>query len=441
MKLVRRSNIYLALIVAGSCVAGDAMLFGRGSSDPPDIVLVIIDTLRADHLSCYGYGENTSPFIDEIASKGVLFERTYSAASWTAPSAASIHTSLYPFQHGVLTGFAATKKVIRAIPTITLNSIPDEAETIAEVLGQAGYKTFAATDNLNICKQEGFHQGFGAFASYNDRTAEVINDRLRRWKDDIRSANPYFLYIHYNDPHRPYQRRYQWYENRKDKMATLKSDYDSEINYVDAKLKEMFGLFAWDKDTIVIITSDHGEEFYEHGESGHGNNLYVENIHVPLLIYSPGHFEAGRRIAEPVGTIDILPTIRDLAGLPADPNAAGISLVPVVQGAAPSPDPRYLLSHLLRKKEEWREDLLSKSVIWGNLHYIVSVPDKEELYDVELDPGEQDSRIEELHSEAQLMKEYLIDFEETCNRLQQISVQMPLDEDRVKELKSLGYFK
>lgn len=439
----RRRTIHIGIVLVACSLAAACHLHGCGRSNAANVVLVVIDTLRADHLSCYGYDETTSPFLDEIASKGVLFERAYSASSWTAPGTASIHTSMYPFQHGVVTGFAATKKAGESNPTITLNRIPDEAVTLAEVLSSSGYSTFAVTDNLNICREEGFDQGFDNFEPYNDKTAEVINERLAEWKDEITEASPYFLYIHYNDPHAPYLRRQQWYSQRESKTRSRISDYDSEINYVDAKLRDIFELFEWERyrNTIVMITSDHGEEFYEHGESGHGSNLHVETIHVPLLIYSPGDLKAGLRIAEPVSTIDILPTLRDLAGLPADSDDEGVSLVPLTLEGESSRGERHILSHLLRTREEWRSDLLSRSVIWNNWHYIADVPQDERLYDMSLDGKEKDNIIEESLTTARSMRQYLEEFEASCRKLPQASVQVPLTQQRIEELKSLGYFK
>lgn len=438
---MRKRIAGIGMILLLLCVIAGYLLWGTDGQRPADIVFVLIDTLRADHLSCYGYGERTSPFLDEIASKGILFERAYSASSWTAPGTASIHTSMYPFQHGVVKGFAATKKSKEVNPMITLNRIPEEAATLAEVLSASGYRTFAVADNLNICREEGFDQGFDKFKSYNDKTAEVINDKLIEWKDEIKGGSPYFLYVHYNDPHTPYHRRLGWYSERENKTRTRISDYDSEINYVDAKLREMFELFEWDRNTIIVITSDHGEEFYEHGASGHGNNLHVQTIHVPLLMYLPEGFEPNLRIAEPVSTIDILPTLRDLAGLPVDSTDEGITLVPLMRGDGDASHERYLLSHLLRTRDEWHSDLLSRSVICGNWHYIVDVPHKELLYDMGLDFIENDNKIEQLRPTAQSMRRHLDAFESSCRRLRQVSVQVPLTEERIKDLKSLGYIK
>jgi arylsulfatase A-like enzyme len=164
------------------------------------------------------------------------------------------------------------------------------------------------------------------------------------------SAQPYFLYVHYNDPHQPYNRRKPWFAVEGSKPVTRVTAYDSEIGYVDSKIEEAFTLFGWDSGTLLIVTSDHGEEFYEHGELGHGHNLYSQTTHVPLVVYPAQQAAPGSRIASPVSTIDVLPTIRDAAGLPSSPTDEGVSLLNAAATAKTLPDGgRFLISHLERK--------------------------------------------------------------------------------------------
>ena len=155
-------------------VALAAAVLGASSCDNqqevrPNIVLIVIDTLRPDHLPFYGYDRDTAPFLSSLAEGGVVFERVHSTSSWTAPATASIVTSLNPLQHGVLTGFRMVASLRKIDPTITLNRIPAEVTTVAEVLQEAGYSTYAVTDNINICREEGFEQGFDRFWNYDYR--------------------------------------------------------------------------------------------------------------------------------------------------------------------------------------------------------------------------------------------------------------------------------
>lgn len=414
---------------------------GCGGPAPPNIVLIIVDTLRADHLSCYGYEVDTSPFISRLASQGILFERAYSASSWTSPATASMHTSLYPFQHGVTTGLLATKRGREIDASIKLNRIPDGAVTIAEVLKEAGYSTFAVTDNLNITEEQGFSQGFDRFQNYNYRAADVVNAKLREWRYDIEGSEPYFVYVHYNDPHQPYNRRKPWFKQEGNKPITRVTAYDSEIGFVDSKIKELFDLFEWSDRTFVIVTADHGEEFYEHGELGHGHNLYSQTINVPLVVYPASGFPPGTRTGAPVGTIDVLPTIREVAGLGPGRFDEGVSLLQsALEAGNPGPE-RFLLSHLERRWIGGETGYEMKSVIYSNWKYILTIPGADELYNLKEDLAEKVNLLEERHGAAELLKEHLENFEDECVKLDQIDLEVPVDEELLKELESMGYVK
>lgn len=153
-----------------------------------NIVLIVIDTLRPDHLPFYGYSIDTAPFLNELSAKSVVFENAYAASSWTAPAAASIFTSLYPIQHGVVTGMRAHDIVTEENQSITLNRIPDKLSTIAEVLKGAGFKTYAVADNVNISEEMGFDQGFDKFVNFQYVTAEGVNENLLKWEKDIKKG-------------------------------------------------------------------------------------------------------------------------------------------------------------------------------------------------------------------------------------------------------------
>ena len=171
----------------------------------PNIVLVVIDTLRADHLPFYGYPKETTPFLSELAAQGVVFENAYAASSWTSPATASIFTSLYPFQHGVTMGLLAQMQLIKKDPRIKVNRIPKELTTLPEALRINGYRTFGVSDNFNISENQGFGQGFDRFLSFSHRGGQFINEQILQLKKEILAGGKYFLYVHYNDPHRPYR--------------------------------------------------------------------------------------------------------------------------------------------------------------------------------------------------------------------------------------------
>jgi len=380
---------------------------------------------------------------------------------------ASIFTSLYPFQHGVVTGFLATKQIRNNVnPTIKLNRIPDEITTIAEVFKNAGYKTYAVADNLNICEEEGFTQGFDKFQNYTPLNgdlyegADVVNNKLGEWEKTIKSQHPYFLYIHYMDPHYPYHGRSPWYEKSDIRPLDLISAYDSEISYVDAKIKEMFGLFGWHSNTLLVVTSDHGEEFLDHGGVGHGKTLYSEVVRVPLLMYFPEGGLENRRIENNVSLIDILPTLREFIGLAREENDEGVSLVPFLRRKGfnftgiilflrekvMGFKKRCLFSHLWRKKGEasgknslYKEDTIRKAVIQGDWKHILTLPDFEEVFNLRRDSKERLNIITVVPTITQELRSKLTHFEDNCKKYSQEEVEVPVTEEGLDKLKSLGY--
>ncbi|GAJ09937.1 unnamed protein product, partial [marine sediment metagenome] len=215
---------------------------------------------------------------------------------------------------------------------IRVNRIPEEIITLAEILKEAGYATYSVACNINISRIQGFDQGFDRFQRidyYQDQT--LVNKQLQAWVDEIRSQKKYFLYIHYMDPHQPYHKREPWFgryrQEARDPLSNLVARYDSEINFVDQKIQQMFQRFGWDKNTLMVITSDHGEEFKEHGRLGHGKTLYSEVLHVPLMLYHPGGGIPGKVVDTNVSLVDVAPTITSFVGIPADENHMGLDLL------------------------------------------------------------------------------------------------------------------
>ena len=331
------------------------------TEDLPDITLVVFDTLRADRLSCYGYERNTSPNIDAVAKEGTQFNRAFAVAPWTRPSIASIFTGLHPTSHGA---FEPTR------------SLPEWANTMAEVLQKQGYQTGGFSANANISAVFGFAQGFEYFWCLDDKelldvsTWGEITFRLRRivldlyetaddarlvnaevfpWLDKIDKDRPVFTYVQYLDPHFPYTPPIDLInENGPDYEALLsKTDnqrmraepfpfgertppsdevlqgfsllYDAEIRFMDREFKllldklEVKGLL--DENDWLILTSDHGEEFFEHRQWGHGQNLYDEVIHIPLIIKGPDA-KRGLQVDTPVSLVDLLPTLAGIVDAP-----------------------------------------------------------------------------------------------------------------------------
>jgi arylsulfatase A-like enzyme len=373
----------------------------------PNIVLYVIDTLRADHLGCYGYPRDTSPRLDAFAAGAIRFTHAVAQASWTRPATASILTGLLPLHH-------------RAIEPE--DGIDPQVPTLAELLHAAGYATAAFVVNPVVAPAFGFGRGFDRFRSYPDVAswptlflpADRVVGRVAAW---LRHApRPFFAYVHVADPHEPYvpplrhrrrlsrrvgsftpdaliasqhqcpsclhdQRWHRPVSLDPAAVAVLESLYDGEIAFTD----EAFGRLIESlhdqhrlEDTLVVVTADHGEEFLDHRGLTHGQTLYREVLHVPLLVRLPGGRGGGRTDARPAEQVDIAPTILDAAGVPAAARFDGESLL----GPAPSAE-REILSHL---RLEGHELFSVTDEHWA---FIRQGDGRIEIYDVQADPREQ----------------------------------------------------
>lgn len=336
------------------------MVSGCTRTEPPNLVVIVVDTLRADHLGCYGYGRPTSPNIDRFAADAVLFENAFAQSSWTAPSVASFFTSLYPSAHGV---------------TTFVSTLPASVPTMAEVLQRQGFKTTGLSANfVQVVAQKGFGRGFDTFAELH-RPAAAGEDAefIGRVAADARTVtnraieevsrsrhSRFLLYVHYMDPHstyappEPYRSRFlRPYDGpftggteqlKRVMQGELPIDdadlgrlidlYDAEIAYVDAEVgrffEELRRLDLFD-DTVIAILSDHGEEFGEHGGVFHGVTLYDEMTHVPLVVRLPGGKHGGVRLSHVVELVDLGPTLLELLGLADDRTHQGQSFAALVQ--------------------------------------------------------------------------------------------------------------
>lgn len=425
--------------LAAAAVAA-ALVTALGSRAPraPNIVLIVIDTLRKDHLPFYGYPKQTAPFLSRLARTGVVFDSAYSTSTWTAPAAASIFTSLYPFQHGVVSGLGVTRRRQRADASIELNRVPEAAETLGEAMQRAGYATYAVTDNVNLSRELGFAQGFDHFKNFTrTKSAEVVNGKLLEWREQILAERRYFLYLHYVDPHGPYEPRAPWFDPTLTGLAREVSAYDSEIAYVDARIAEAAAALRWDRDTLILVSADHGEEFLDHNFAGHGHTLYAEVVNVPLLVAFPGVAHAGRRVAEPVSHIDLLPTLREAAGLAPDPANEGISLLPLAAGGK-GPE-RMLYGHLFRKNDEGGPDKLLRYALAGEWKLIAGSQRGPLLFNLREDPRETHSLAAERPQVVQALEQRLLAFERSCRRFAGERQAITIDDATREELKTLGY--
>jgi choline-sulfatase len=435
MKANRIYHILPGLIILLILAAGLTGCSSKKELNNFNVVLIVIDTLRSDHLPFYGYERDTAPFLAELAKKSVVFENAFSASSWTSPATASIFTSLYPYQHGVLMGLLALRNAQKIDPTLEVNQIPEDVTTITEVLKETGYSTYGISDNLNIGERQGFTQGFDKFRTLLYRQAPAVNSTIKMWSKKMMADGKYFLYIQYMDPHAPYHPREPWFRPYKDLQKSRISAYDSEISFVDKHIKELYELFHWEKNTLVVVTADHGEGLWDHGLMGHGKTLYREEIQVPLMIYYPGGTKSGR-FSTNVGTIDILPTVRELIGLPKSETDEGVSLVPLMENQSHDLDKRDLFAYLWVKSQdtmEWR------ATIYKNWHFIIKLPDFRFLYSLLLDKKETDNKVEEGKAIADQLETRFNEFMKNCKKYKRQSATYKLDKKKTDKLKSLGY--
>ncbi len=215
-----KNTIFISAIILVSCLfAGcnsQSNKLSKSVAPSQNVVVILVDTLRADHLPFYGYKKDTAPFLSSLAKKSIIFDRAFSACSYTAPAVASVFTSLYPSQHGVITGHFANIRLQKKNQTVTFDRIPEELTTLAEEMKNAGYKTYGVADNLNITTEMGFTQGFDKFSTFRYEGAPKVNETVKSWAAELNSGGKYYLYIHYMDPHEPYNERAPWFTSSTD---------------------------------------------------------------------------------------------------------------------------------------------------------------------------------------------------------------------------------
>jgi arylsulfatase A-like enzyme len=341
--------------------------FSDGSGRP-NVLIVLVDALRRDHLGVYGYPLPTSPAIDAFAAGGIRFDRAYSHSTWTKPSVATLFTSVYPEQHGLgRVGFEDDSG-------FRTDVLPKKLVTLAESFRRAGYLTGKFGTNVHIQKKTGFGQGFDEFFSQRLVTAFELNGFFQRWLEDVAIAaeEPFFAYVHYMDIHWPYNRRlpdetgrfgsteYEpappehwtavdaWASTHLNdrSLAAIVASYDEELAYVDRAFGELLewlderGILG---ETIVVFLADHGEGFGEHGALQHGFEPWEEVTGIPLIVSLPSSYRIGPGERDVlVGLVDVGPTVLDLVGLEPPRRFQGRSVVPELLGEAQRERPVYL---------------------------------------------------------------------------------------------------
>lgn len=439
---MRRLVHTISLFLAATAIAPLSQI---AKAEKPNIVLVVVDTLRADRLPIYGHERNTAPFLTKLARRSVVFERAHSTSSWTAPAVTSILTSLYPFQHGVQLASASKDGT-----SFEIRTIPATVRTLPETLAAAGYRTYAVTDNQNVGERGGFMRGFQRFRNMHYESAAAVNEVVSQWHKDIVGDAPYFLYIHYMDPHYPYHERAPWYAELAASAEGTESGgapralarYDSEIRYVDAHIEKLFELFGWKNDTVLIVTSDHGEEFEEHGGRQHGRTLYAEVLDVPLLLHYPARWPQGKRIGQRVSVVDIAPTVLALAGPLHDPQYVGHNLIPAIDGEGNDDIAgRQIHADLLTEIGSGKKQaqLHINAVIDGSMKLLDSAEQPNQLYDLAADPGERNNLAAAHPESAATLSAVIASFIAQTRKFEPGRARVELSQEQREKMKMLGY--
>ena len=456
----------------------------------PNVLIYMIDTLRADHASLYGYARDTTPFLKKLGTTGLVFENCQVQATWTKPSTASLLTSLYSFSHGIVNDY---------------DTIPKGAATMAGELRAAGYVTAGIVANPFAGRVSGLQRGFDYLDEWaviqryrkdaEDRGTDsaAVNKIVFPWLDEHREE-PFFLYVHTTDPHAPYRPPAGFEEkfanpaetadfNRTYKRLVDKREYgggavvnragclrngvnpdrflhqaidryDGEILHNDwsleqlvAKLKQLGVL----DNTLIVVVSDHGEEFWEHGWTAHGQSLYQELAHGVLVMWNPKLIPSARRVTEPVQLIDVMPTVLDLLSVKIPDVVQGQSLAVFAKGQpfhrrGPVMTSRYASPHAKGFVPENGTDTVA--LLDSNWKLIYRDKAKEvgmnklELYDRQSDPGDSNNVAAQHPAEAgRMMTEIAkwLDAEKQIKSFLGRGAKATMDAKTLEQLRSLGY--
>lgn len=500
--------VALGLIVAAACVAwwllettvGAAHAAGPRRLREPgavDVVVIVIDTERADYTSAYGAALPTTPILERIAAQGIRFEHVFSPAPWTVPAMFSMFTGLYPSEHGMI----QSDNTKLSSP----HALSEDAVTLTELLKDAGYSTFGINTNFTLQPRFGFAQGFDHFVGKDFAFLPFPNLALEAMLPDILRAKKLFLWMHYFDPHQPYRLHYPWFDTWNDSefhtypdllgdlgmrlyrqylglgpndpirpehvdafykilaaassgpplgkvyqafraapiaglipeeyRKFMKAAYRSDIRETDKAMGEALVRMGVDDRTIVVVTADHGEELFEHGRLGHHHNaLYQELLSVPLVIRLPGGKGAGTVIDTPVSTMDLVPTLLDLLGLPIPAGLSGVSLRPLIEERPFAPRALFAEVNSL--------DGNSRAIIDYPWKYIYNLKThRAELFDLDEDPGERHNLVKKERKRAEMLHGRLAEWLRQARPRWPDAPKVKLTPDDILKLQHMGYIR
>jgi arylsulfatase A-like enzyme len=420
----------------------------------PNVLVVLVDALRRDHLGTYGYPLPTSPSIDAFASESFRFTRAYSHSTWTKPSIATLFTSLYPEQHGLgRVGFQDEGG-------FQTDVLPKRLVTLAERLSKTDYATAAFSTNVHISRKAGFAQGFDHFFWKRLVDAFDLNELLQEWITARDETVPFFAYLHYMDAHWPYDRKLESESGRfgstvttppapehwsqvpewaaehltDENLAAIVATYDQEIAFVDrafGELLDWLGQRGLMEETIIFFVADHGEGFNEHGELQHGFAPYEEVTAIPFMVRLPALYRVEpREVPDLVGLVDLMPTVLELVDVEAPRKAQGRSAAPLLFGEP------------MRERPIFVEGAGFRGMRGGSHSVFMGTQGESLCYDLAADPGESAPMRE---NQPEPCARLLASLEGLVSQFQLLAdsdssnATVTMDEEEIEALRALGY--
>ena len=457
------SSILAIALASSGCGGTDSFATRPSRPAPTHVLLIVVDTLRADHLGCYGHERDTSPNIDRLAAGATRFERAFATSPWTMPSIASILTGLHPSTLGI---------------DGPDHRLPPEVTTIAEMFAEHARPTAGVVSNALLREKLGFHQGFDHYAQDYATDGERLSsrgvtnlaiERLREFREQP-GGSPFFLFVHYFDPHYGYRRhrgvdfappsagrltgQEDWgqlsvmsSELTDEELDFVRRLYDEEIRHTDRHIGRLLAALeehGFAKDTTVILTADHGEGFLAHGWLGHTKTLYNELVRVPLVIRTPSD-RGGRIVETPVGLAALSPTILDFADVPYDPaRFQARSLADAIWERGPfEVDSVVTEVDFTALFEQMQSKNSHKRALIGVRFKLIRDEETgtEELYDILADPDEQMDiaalRPDLVASMGRALDERIATFERASRRMRAPGTRLSAEE--IELLRGLGY--
>ncbi len=428
-----------------------SLCVGCAQTGPKNVLLIVVDTLRADHLGLYGYSRPTSPNLDRRAGSGVVFERAFTTSPWTVPSFASMLTGLPPSAHGA--GF----RIRPEGPLWDRTAVDGSVVGMVPRLESNGFETVAFLSNAFLEPRFGLDKGFGAYNMYERRRgADHAIDAALSWLDN-RGEQPFFMLLHFMEPHAPYappvpfrgrftgetefrkvaplkERRRRAAEYTEDDRRYFVGRYDEELASLDEQLERLFdGLGERWSDTLVVFVADHGEELLDHGGFDHGHTMMQELLHVPLVMWSPDL--APRRVDTPVSVADLSPTILEALGFDAQPArmpGSGRSIWSLAAGGEPGRERALIAEVTLYGSER------SSVIRWPHKVVLVAATGWRRLVDLEADPEELRDLAPERSELADELEQVLRRYMEAIGEREAVRAG-DIDSETARELEALGY--